>query len=42
MDIIGCLEYEPQLNLKNKRKHREFLDKKATFKEVIPLEIKNY
>jgi protein phosphatase-4 regulatory subunit 3 len=37
MDIIGCLEYEPQLNFKTKRNHREFLDKKATFKEVIPI-----
>ncbi|CAF1639016.1 unnamed protein product, partial [Adineta ricciae] len=37
MDVIGCLEYEPQLNLKTKRNHREFLNKKATFKEVIPI-----
>ncbi|CAM4812302.1 unnamed protein product [Rotaria magnacalcarata] len=37
MDIIGCLEYEPQLTMKTKRNHREFLNKKATFKEVIPI-----
>ncbi|CAF1223023.1 unnamed protein product, partial [Rotaria sordida] len=37
MDIIGCLEYEPQLTIKTKRNHREFLNKKATFKEVIPI-----
>ena len=35
MDIIGCLEYEPNLTMKTKRNHREFLDKKATFREVI-------
>ena len=37
LDIISCLEYEPHLNLKTKRNHREFLNKKATFKEVIPI-----
>lgn len=37
MDVIGCLEYEPQLTIKTKRNHREFLEKKATFKEVIPI-----
>ncbi|CAF2785018.1 unnamed protein product [Rotaria sp. Silwood2] len=37
MDIVGCLEYEPQLTIKTKRNHREFLNKKATFKEVIPI-----
>lgn len=37
MDVIGCFEYEPQLTIKSKRTHREFLEKKATFKEVIPI-----
>ena len=37
LDIIGCLEYEPQLSYADKRNHREFLDTKATFKEVIPI-----
>lgn len=37
MDVIGCLEYEPQLTIKTKRNHREFLNEKATFKEVIPI-----
>lgn len=37
MDVIGCFEYEPQLTMKTKRNHREFLEKKATFKEVIPI-----
>ena len=36
-DIIGCLEYEPHLTFKTKRNHRDFLTKKATFKEVIPI-----
>ncbi|XP_043930649.1 serine/threonine-protein phosphatase 4 regulatory subunit 3A [Protopterus annectens] len=35
MDIIGCLEYDP--SLPEPRKHREFLTKTATFKEVIPI-----
>ena len=37
MDVIGCLEYDSQLNYNEKRNHREFLDTKATFKEVIPI-----
>ena len=37
MDVISCLEYEPQLNYNEKRNHRDFLDTKATFKEVIPI-----
>jgi protein phosphatase-4 regulatory subunit 3 len=37
LDIIGCLEYEPQIKFTEKRNHREFLDTKATFKEVIPI-----
>ncbi|CAF1242003.1 unnamed protein product [Rotaria sp. Silwood1] len=37
MDIIGCLEYEPSLTIKTKRNHREFINNKATFKEVIPI-----
>lgn len=37
MDVIGCLEYDSQLNYSEKRNHREFLDTKATFKEVIPI-----
>ena len=36
-DIVGCLEYEPQLTCKTKRNHRDFLMKQATFKEVIPI-----
>jgi protein phosphatase-4 regulatory subunit 3 len=37
LDVIGCLEYDSQLNYAEKRNHREFLDTKATFKEVIPI-----
>ena len=37
LDIIGCLEYDPQLTFPEKRNHRDFLDTKATFKEVIPI-----
>jgi protein phosphatase 4 regulatory subunit 3 len=37
LDIIGCLEYDPQLTYPEKRNHREFLGTKATFKEVIPI-----
>ena len=37
MDVIGCLEYEPQLTCKSKRGHRDFINKKAMFKEVIPI-----
>ncbi|CAF4757292.1 unnamed protein product, partial [Rotaria sp. Silwood1] len=37
MDIIGCLEYDSQLNYNDKRNYREFLDTKATFREVIPI-----
>ncbi|UJR37221.1 hypothetical protein I4U23_029930 [Adineta vaga] len=37
LDVIGCLEYDSQLNYSEKRNHREFLDTKATFKEVIPI-----
>jgi len=33
LDVIGCLEYDPT----KQRKHREFLNQKATFKEVIPI-----
>jgi len=36
LDVIGCLEYDPQLGTK-KRSHREFFDTKVTFKEVIPI-----
>ena len=37
LDVIGCLEYDPQLPYGEKRNHREFLDTKATFREVIPI-----
>ncbi|CAF3621141.1 unnamed protein product [Rotaria socialis] len=37
LDVIGCLEYDSQLNYHEKRNHREFLDTKATFREVIPI-----
>ncbi|CAF0884074.1 unnamed protein product [Adineta steineri] len=37
LDIIGCLEYDSQLNYTEKKNHREFIDTKATFKEVIPI-----
>ena len=37
LDVIGCLEYDPQLTFPDKRNYREFLDTKATFKEVIPI-----
>lgn len=37
LDVIGCLEYDPQLAYGEKRNHRDFLKTKATFKEVIPI-----
>jgi protein phosphatase 4 regulatory subunit 3 len=36
-DVVGCLEYDPQLTYPDKRNHREFLETKANFKEVIPI-----
>uniref|UniRef100_A0A8C2V6J5 Serine/threonine-protein phosphatase 4 regulatory subunit 3-like central domain-containing protein n=1 Tax=Chinchilla lanigera TaxID=34839 RepID=A0A8C2V6J5_CHILA len=35
MDVVGCLEYDPALA--QPKRHREFLTKTATFKEVIPI-----
>jgi len=37
LDVIGCLEYDPQLPYGEKRHHRDFLDTRATFREVIPI-----
>ena len=34
-DVIGCLEYDPSAT--EVHKHREYLNSKATFKEVIPI-----
>ncbi|XP_022110005.1 serine/threonine-protein phosphatase 4 regulatory subunit 3A-like isoform X2 [Acanthaster planci] len=34
-DVIGCLEYDPAATAVHK--HREYLNSKATFKEVIPI-----
>ncbi|XP_078001272.1 serine/threonine-protein phosphatase 4 regulatory subunit 3-like isoform X2 [Glandiceps talaboti] len=35
MDVIGCLEYDP--NQPQPVRHREYLNSKAHFKEVIPI-----
>nr|XP_006812197.1 PREDICTED: serine/threonine-protein phosphatase 4 regulatory subunit 3A isoform X4 [Saccoglossus kowalevskii] len=35
MDVIGCLEYDP--NQPQPIRHREYLNTKANFKEVIPI-----
>ena len=38
-DILGVLEYDP--NAKERVKHRQFLQERATFKEVVPISSKN-
>ena len=38
MDVIGCLEYNP--SSKNRVHHREYIQSKALFKEIIPFEDK--
>ncbi|EDL96038.1 rCG36310 [Rattus norvegicus] len=35
MDVVGCLEYGPDLN--QPKRHREFLTQNVKFKEVIPI-----
>lgn len=38
MDVIGCLEYNP--SSRNRVHHREYINSKALFKEIIPFEDK--
>lgn len=35
MDIVGALEYDP--DIKERQKHREFLQSCVQFKEVVPI-----
>ena len=35
MDVIGCLEYDPRLSTPSN--HREFIQRQAAFKDVIPI-----
>ena len=35
LNVIGCLEYDPKLE--SPARHREFLQKQATFKDIIPI-----
>lgn len=38
-DVVGCLEYDP--NATDSRRHREYLNSKASFHEVIPITNRN-
>eukprot|EP00884_Botryococcus_braunii_P016420 jgi/Botrbrau1/3461/Bobra.139_1s0036.2 len=38
MDVVGALEYEPDVPEHMRVRHREFLRDKAVFKEVVPIE----
>lgn len=35
MDVIGCLEYDP--DLQTPQQHRQFLSTAVVFKEVVPI-----
>lgn len=35
MDVIGCLEYDP--DLQTPQQHRNFLQTAVVFKEVVPI-----
>ncbi|KAI3423413.1 hypothetical protein D9Q98_010630 [Chlorella vulgaris] len=37
MDLVGALEYEPDIKPEQRPKHREFLREQAVFKEVVPI-----
>ena len=35
MDVVGALEYDPDLS--ERQRHREFLGTSVVFKEVVPI-----
>ncbi|KAL4418834.1 hypothetical protein ABPG77_004074 [Micractinium sp. CCAP 211/92] len=37
MDFLGALEYEPDIKPDQRPQHRQFLQSKAVFKEVVPI-----